>query len=122
MKVIAKTDGAFLGEFNKSEVEKYLNLYYDKMPPIKVGDVIDLGKSYDFARDVRDAFVATEKMIKDNSAVMKAITNGVSICSLDNEKRGDWNVAALAELSEIDEGECGPEAWTYIQNAMEHLK
>lgn len=79
MNVIGKTKDGFLCEVNKTEIEKYLNLYYNKMGEIKIGDTIDLSKGYDFYRDSIDAMRKTDEFLKAHKAVVEAIFTGISL-------------------------------------------
>ncbi|MGA7811181.1 hypothetical protein [Bradyrhizobium sp.] len=83
MKVIGITDNETLicvvGHF---ELEKFMNLYYGKMPKLSIGDEIDLGKGYDFARDTANALRTTQEFIRANQTVVTAILNGLCYARL----------------------------------------
>jgi hypothetical protein len=82
MKVIARVSvDTYICEVNHSEVEKFLNLYHGKKERLIVGDVIDLGKGYDFAKQTQEAFNKTEAFIESNSEIIRAIIAGITICS-----------------------------------------
>ena len=75
-KVIAKiTDEKYLIEVNHSELEKYLDLYYNNMKRLKVGEEVDLSKGYDWYHKTQDALKQTQKFFKANQENLEAITN-----------------------------------------------
>ncbi len=56
MKIIGKINNdMYIAEVGYHELSKYFNLYYSRMSRPNVGDVFDLGKSHDFADDVRSS-------------------------------------------------------------------
>jgi hypothetical protein len=80
MKIIAEVScGKYICEVEKTEIEKFLNLYYDKMATIRVGDEINLGAGYDHAEDIEQAMNTTKRFIKDNQKTVNAIMNGLTI-------------------------------------------
>jgi hypothetical protein len=80
MKVIGKADGSqLICIVDPGELEKFLGLYYGKMPPIKVGDTIDLAAGFNYANQISDAMKATQELITKNKSVVEAILNGMSI-------------------------------------------
>lgn len=68
-----------------TELEKFLALYYNKMPPLKIGNEVDLGKGYDYAGDIEKAMESTRKFIADNGKIVEAILNGLSIESRNDQ-------------------------------------
>lgn len=68
-----------------SELEKFLALYYDKMKTLKIGEIIDLVKGYDYHSDIASAMETTKKFIADNQKVVTAILNGLRIESICHE-------------------------------------
>lgn len=72
---------AYICEVSHAEIEKFLGLYYDKMKELKAGDVIDLGKGYDHAREIKDATKKTEEFITANKKIIEAILNGMTVLS-----------------------------------------
>lgn len=79
MKVIGIVDDyTYLCEMKHTEIEKFTNLYYDKMKKMRVGDVLDLGKGYNFHIETLDALRKTEEFIKANKDVINAIMNGIT--------------------------------------------
>ncbi len=85
MKVIGTQGGyneSYICIIEHSEIEKYLNLYYRKLPQLKVGETVDLGRGYDHAREIADAMDKTREFVKANQAVVTAIMQGMSIESL----------------------------------------
>jgi hypothetical protein len=87
MKVIAKVDSKrYICEVSHTELEKFMNLYYNDMQTLSIGEEIDLSKGYDFARDTRDAMKATQELIKNNKKVVEAILNGISTCAMQEEQ------------------------------------
>lgn len=79
MRILGETKNGFIAEVNKSEIEKFLNLYYNKMENIKVGDDIDLGKGYDHAEHISQAFKETQSFIKSHEKIISAIISGLNI-------------------------------------------
>ena len=75
MKVIGLiSDIKYLVEIDKTEIEKFLNLYYNKMNKLKVGDDVDLSKGYDWAAETKQALDQTQKFFKTNIKTINAIT------------------------------------------------
>lgn len=87
MKVIAKIDrDKFICEVSNSEVEKFMDLYYDKMPKLEVGQIVDLGKGHDFSRTTVAALNETKSFLKSHKDVIDAITSGILVMSKAAEK------------------------------------
>lgn len=91
MEVIGTVEsGTYLCRVSHTEIEKYLNLYYNKKDRLKVGDVVNLGQGYDFLRDAEVALKKTEEFIAANKHVIETIVTGISVMSRrekDNERK-----------------------------------
>jgi hypothetical protein len=88
MKVIGRIEkGRYICEVNHTEIEQFLGLYYGNMKEIHVGDIIDLGKGYNYAEKVETAMRKTSDFIAANKQIIKAITDGISIVG--NIKEGE---------------------------------
>ncbi|OHD24889.1 MAG: hypothetical protein A2Y38_16285 [Spirochaetes bacterium GWB1_59_5] len=84
MKIIAHIeDETFVCSVTKKEIEQFLNLYYNKMGKLKVGDEVDLGQGYKFHQEAIDAMKKTDAFLSANKSVMEAIFKGISIVSLE---------------------------------------
>ena len=81
MKVIGTNKNEYICTIGHSELEKFMNLYYNKMERLKVDDEVDLGAGYNFERKTRDALNQTQSFIKENKKVIEAIFNGIAIMS-----------------------------------------
>ncbi len=80
MKVIGEVKhDEFICIVNKDEIEKFMNLYYNKMNKICIGDVIDLGAGYDFASAAKHAMQETNRFIESNQKIIKTIMQGISV-------------------------------------------
>jgi hypothetical protein len=75
----------YICEVSHSEIEKFLNLYYDKLERLSAGDTVDLGTGYDFHDDIKTALETTKKFIKDNQKTVNAIMNGLTVVA--NKKK-----------------------------------
>lgn len=87
MKIIGKADiGSYDPDYictvKRSELEKYLGLYYSatnaKLAELKIGDQIDLGKGYDYASEIARAMDTTQKFVQSHQTVVTAILNGLN--------------------------------------------
>ncbi|RJR07913.1 hypothetical protein C4588_06090 [Candidatus Parcubacteria bacterium] len=80
MKVIGiiKPGEEYLCSVTNSELEKFRNLYYNKMPKLSVGQEFDLAIGYDFHNDVADMLKKTESFLSANKKMIKTITDGIS--------------------------------------------
>jgi hypothetical protein len=87
VKIIGKADtGSYDPDYictvKRSELEKYLGLYYSasnaKMPELKVGDAIDLGRAHDYAREIASAMKTTQEFVGAHQKVVTAIMNGLN--------------------------------------------
>ena len=80
MKVIgAISDGHYICEVTHTEIEKFMNLYYNNMKKLKVGDEVNLGEGYNFSVQIKDAMKKTEDFIAGNKEIIEAILNGISV-------------------------------------------
>ena len=68
----------YIVEIEHTELEKYLDLYYNNLKPLKVGDVIDLSDWYRYK--TATALTSTQKFFQDNVENIKAITNAMLMC------------------------------------------
>jgi len=90
MKVIAKVqDGKFLCEVTNREIKEFMNTFNEGSMNMRVGQIIDLGKGYDFARDAIDAMKKTNDFISSNKEVIRTIFEGIKIASVDLVKDSD---------------------------------
>lgn len=84
MEVIGKINSeTYICEINHDEIEQFMNLYYNKMNKLNVGDEIDLGKGHDFHSDIVSALKQTRDFLKANGKIVKAITNGIMVATSD---------------------------------------
>jgi len=65
------------------ELEKFRNLYYNKMPKLSVGQEFDLDRGYDFHNDVKDMLQKTESFLSANKKMIKTLTDGISFLGKD---------------------------------------
>jgi len=80
MKVIAKIDiSTYICEVRHEEIEKYMNLYYDNMKKLHIGQEVSLSEGYDFKSETLDALRETKNFIKANSKIIDAILKGIKI-------------------------------------------
>ena len=70
----------YIVEIEHTELEKYLDLYYNNLKPLKVGDVIDLSDGHRYYHKTATALTSTQKFFKDNVENIKAITNAMLMC------------------------------------------
>jgi len=78
MKVLAKIDSKkYLCEISHHEIEQYLDLYFDKLKELKVGDEVDLGDGYRHFQKTKSALDSTQDFFKKNIDNIKAITNAM---------------------------------------------
>ena len=84
MKVIGKIDAdMYICAVSHTEIEKFLNLYYNKLERLKTGDEVDLGKGYNFRQETERALKTTREFIESNKEVIEAIISGISIMAKD---------------------------------------
>ncbi len=88
MKVIAMGDGHYVCTVTHTELEKYLNLYYDGLKRLKIGDSVDLSKGHDFHREAKDALKKTEEFINANQKTINSILTGISLCGKISQEEG----------------------------------
>lgn len=85
MQVIAKVNSdTYICQVSHTELEKFLNLYYGKMPDLRVGETIDLGKGYDYQvtiveackrmADAMESFKRAQKVLTQFALMMAAAT------------------------------------------------
>ena len=80
MKVIGKIDnGKYICEITHTEIEKFLNQYYNNLERLKVGDEIYLGKGYEFMNETKSALKETKKFIEANADIIKKIIEGIDV-------------------------------------------
>ena len=80
MLIIGKiSDREYICEVTHTEIEKFMNLYYNDMGKLKVGDEVNLGKGYNFSVQIKDAMKKTEDFIAGNKEIIEAILNGISV-------------------------------------------
>lgn len=83
MKVLASRQEnyktVYICEIRHDELEKFLNLYYDKLKQLKDGEEFDLGKGYNFMQDTVAALKKTEDFIKSNANIINTITTGICV-------------------------------------------
>jgi hypothetical protein len=86
VKIIGKAtdsyDPTYICTVNRTELEKYLGLYYSatnaKLPELKIGDLIDLGRACDYAQQIANAMDKTQAFVGAHQAVVTAILNGLN--------------------------------------------
>ena len=84
MKVIGFTgDNKYLCEVSHDEIERLLNLYYGKRERLKANEEIDLGRGYDFARDIADSMKQTREFVGSHQKIISAIVKGLSLESIE---------------------------------------
>lgn len=87
MKVLGIVDSnTYLVEVGHTEIEKFLDLYYGKLSRLKVGEIVDLGRGYDYARDIRDSMKTTRDFVEGHQKVVNAIINGLRIENLTRDE------------------------------------
>lgn len=84
MKILGTTNDSktYICEIHHSEIEKFLGLYYNNLKSVKAGDVIDLGKGYDHASEIKQAMDKTREFVKAHQGTVNAIINGLRIEAL----------------------------------------
>lgn len=90
MNVLGKTGNAsYICEISHKEIEKFLGLYYGNLKDVKVGDVIDLGKGYDHASEIKAAMDKTREFVQAHQKTINAIINGLRIEALDDAAKAE---------------------------------
>lgn len=88
MKIIGMAEvsynSRYICEVSHQELEKFMNLYYNKMQTLKCGEEVDLGKGYDFYHDTKCALEKTREFIESNGKVINAIINGVKLMATED--------------------------------------
>ena len=80
MLVIAKKNqDTYICELSHTELEKFMDLYYNHLKYLDVGQEFNLGEGHDFHRDTLDALKKTQEFIKSNEKIIHTILNGVSL-------------------------------------------
>ncbi|NCC60008.1 MAG: hypothetical protein EOM12_03525 [Verrucomicrobiae bacterium] len=85
MKVIATNEQAYRGnrkyicEISHTEIEKFLNLYYDSLEMLKVGDHVDMSKGFKLYEDTKAAMAQTKAFIESNAKVIQTIMRGICL-------------------------------------------
>jgi ribonucleotide reductase alpha subunit len=76
MKVLGTSKDAktYICEVNHEEIEKFLDLYYNNMSKLNVGDEINLGEGRDWWQATLQALTKTEDFFKAHQNNIKAIT------------------------------------------------
>lgn len=78
----------YICEVEHHEIEKFLDLFYNKLPELKVGEVVDLGRGHDYAEQIGTALGTTQKFIEANQKTITAILNGLNIQRIVAERDG----------------------------------
>lgn len=82
MKIIATVrHKVYLAEVSHTELEKFLNLYYNKLKELNVGQEIDLGKGYDHFRDTQAACSAVKDVVDKGAKFISTLTEGIAMMS-----------------------------------------
>jgi hypothetical protein len=90
MKVIGKAGvygDIYICEVSHSEIERFLNLYYNKLGKLKVGQEVDLAAGYEFHHKTAEALKKTQDFIKSHADVVRAITDGLLIIGRDDDEK-----------------------------------
>ena len=75
MKVVAIVDHKkYLCEISHVEIEKFLDLYYENLQVLRVGDSVDLSKGYNFANDMEIAVKKIEGFFSATDAILQVLT------------------------------------------------
>ena len=83
MKILAsekneRCEVVYLCEISHTEIEKFLNQYYNKLKYLQRGDSDDLGKGYDFLIESKKALDKTQELISSNKQVINTILTGIN--------------------------------------------
>ena len=74
MKVIGKGErDTFIGEFSQSEIQEFLNVHFRDKKDLKVGDEVDLGRGYNFAREVKRSVESINATIEGANQIAVAV-------------------------------------------------
>lgn len=79
-----KNNSTYICEVDHTELEKYFNLYFNKLKNLDVGEDVDLAKGYDYSGEICSALESTRDFISSNKKIVEAILNGLSIESIIN--------------------------------------
>ncbi len=75
MQVLAKVDAeTFICQVKQDELEKFYNLYYGRMATLGVGQIIDLGKGYDYSAQIGQACRKMTDAMEAFSNAQKTLT------------------------------------------------
>jgi len=83
MKIIGITGehkDEYIAQVSHEELEKFLGVYYGGLHNLKVNDTVDLGRGYNFLKEIKDAFQKTKEFIEGHEKIIKAITEGIAFC------------------------------------------
>lgn len=69
----------YIAEISHTELEQFLDLYYDKLGKLNVGDEVDLAKGREFYLNTMDALAKTEAFISANQKIIDTIFTGISV-------------------------------------------
>ena len=96
MKVLAVKENigpTYICEVSHRELEMFLNLYYGKLSQLKVDQVVDLGKGYNYAEKISRAMKNIQDLIQNNGDIVRAILDGLTItarlCEESNDDKTD---------------------------------
>ena len=65
MKIIGESSSDhYIAVVNKDEIEKVFNKFYGKLPPIKVGDTINIAQGHDFCGEIQRVCNAMQDSMK----------------------------------------------------------
>ena len=84
MKILATEENeryetVYVCEVTHTEIEKFLNKYYNNVKALRRGDSVDLGKGYDFLVDVKKSLEKTQELISSNEKVISTILTGITL-------------------------------------------
>lgn len=79
MEVIGEQKDKYICIVGHTELEKFLGQFYGNLKRLKPGDMVDLGRGYDFRSEIADAMKLTADMIGKNKKIIEAILNGITI-------------------------------------------
>jgi len=79
MIVLGRTKNGYICEVSHGEIEKFYNKYWGQMQKLEVGDILDLGKGYDFHQKTQEALIKISGFIEAHKDVVKVVTEGLTI-------------------------------------------
>lgn len=74
--ITGKCNDEYIAQVSHRELEQFLNLYYGKLNRLKVGEAVDLGVGYNFAKDIENAFQKTKEFIEGHEKIINTIARG----------------------------------------------